>query len=134
MFTINDAPKKLIEALKKDPSRVESYTWQSLYRDVYEAGGYWDRRYLTNEKAKITTEHYVTKIAILELTGEDESTLGQRTLNQLYNTTTTGVGGTGSSSYSGYQSISQAQTQAHYNAMQAQARAQYNSAIYGAHP
>jgi hypothetical protein len=39
MFTVNDAPKKLIEALKKDPSRVESYTWQSLYRDVYEANG-----------------------------------------------------------------------------------------------
>ena len=71
MFKVNAAPKKLIEALKKDPSRVESYTWQSLYRDVHEAGDFWDRRYLKKEKAKITTEHYVTKISILELTGGD---------------------------------------------------------------
>jgi hypothetical protein len=112
---IDDAPKKIIEALHKDLSRITLTAWRKMYDDVYQAANTTNRTWLEIEKAKIISEYHITKIAMMDLMGEDE--LNQEARKGVFS----GGGGGSGILNTGIQSQAQAQAaqmNAHQQAMQ----------------
>ena len=69
LFKRNEAAVNIIEALKKDPQRVDEYRWERMYDRIYSEVTPRERRWMHKELTKIKTLHRVVQIAILELGG-----------------------------------------------------------------
>ena len=69
----NEAVVKLIEALRRDPTRIQHYEWERLYDAVRQEAHYKDRTWMDQQRKLLIAEALLTRIAAAELTeGESE--------------------------------------------------------------
>ena len=73
LFKRNEAVTKIIEALRKDPSRITQRKWEKLFNEVREEANYSDTKWMDAQKKLIISEELLTRISVAELTdGESE--------------------------------------------------------------
>jgi hypothetical protein len=72
LFKRNKAATSIIEALKKDPQRVDQHQWERMYDRIYSEVTPRERRWMHKEVTIIKSMHRIIQIAVLELGGEGE--------------------------------------------------------------
>ena len=72
-FKRSEAVTKLIEALRKDPSRIKQNKWERLFSAVREEANYSDKKWMDAQRKLIVSEELLTRISVADLTdGESE--------------------------------------------------------------
>ena len=73
-----DAVKAYITALEKDPTRIDSSKWIRMKTDLWEHASHKDRAWMHKQETMIKQKEMIVRIAVLELTNDDEDDLDAR--------------------------------------------------------
>jgi len=127
LFKRNEAVTKIIEALRKDPSRITQRKWEKLFNEVREEANYSDTKWMDAQKKLIISEELLTRISVAELTdGESEEPKAD--------TYPSGYFQAGLVSHvNAHQALSQQQSQQRYQEAQMRAHAAMQGSLGGLH-
>jgi hypothetical protein len=84
-FKKDEIVAKLMEALAKDPDRVDDFYWDRIYNDVYSNASYRDQKWMRAQRKMLKNQALLTRISVADLTnGESEIPSGLTTPTTLH--------------------------------------------------